>query len=72
MNKSKMPPLIAIDGPAASGKTTIGQQLAEQLRGELRDETRSVLTHSAIDHIRQQVAEYDCKWLDTHLTEEMA
>lgn len=41
------------------------QQLAERLGGELRDETRSVLTHSAIDHIRQQIAEYDCKWLAT-------
>ncbi len=44
---------------------TTAQQLAKRLRGELRDETRSVLTHSAIDHIRQQVAEYDCKWLAT-------
>ena len=41
------------------------QQLAKKLLGELRDETRSVLTNSAIDHIRQQVAEYDCKWLAT-------
>ena len=39
------------------------QQLAQRLGGELRDETRSVLTSSAIDHIRQQIAEYDCKWL---------
>jgi len=39
------------------------QQLAQKLGGELRDETRSVLTSSAIDHIRQQIAEYDCKWL---------
>ncbi len=39
------------------------QQLAQKLGGELRDETRSVLTNSAIDHIRQQIAEYDCKWL---------
>jgi len=39
------------------------QQLAQTLGGELRDETRSVLTHSAIDLIRQQIAEYDCKWL---------
>lgn len=39
------------------------QQLAQKLGGELRDETRSVLTSSAVDHIRQQIAEYDCKWL---------
>lgn len=44
---------------------TTAQQLAQRLGGELRDETRSVLTHSAIDHIRQQIAEYDCKWLAT-------
>lgn len=44
---------------------TVAQQLAKKLLGELRDETRSVLTHSAIDHIRQQVAEYDCKWVAT-------
>ncbi|ALP53491.1 hypothetical protein Tel_10235 [Candidatus Tenderia electrophaga] len=41
----------------------VAQQLAQKLGGELRDETRSVLTHSAVDHIRQQIAEYDCKWL---------
>ncbi len=40
------------------------QQLAQELGGELRDETRSVLTRSAIDQIRQQIAEYDCKWLE--------
>jgi len=40
-----------------------GQCLATQLGGELRDETRSVLTHSAIDHMREQMIEYDCKWL---------
>lgn len=39
------------------------QQLAKKLDGELRDETRSVLTRSAIDQIRQKIAEYDCKWL---------
>jgi len=39
------------------------QQLAQELGGELRDETRSVMTSSAIDQIRQQIAEYDCKWL---------
>lgn len=44
---------------------TTAQQLAKKLLGELRDETRSVLTHSAIDHLRQQVAEYDCKWVST-------
>ncbi len=44
---------------------TTAQQLAKVLDGELCDETRSVLTRSAIDHIRQQIAEYDCKWLAT-------
>ncbi len=39
------------------------QQLAQKLGGELRDETRSVLTSSAVDQTRQQIAEYDCKWL---------
>ncbi len=40
-----------------------GRSLASRLGGELRDETRSVLTHSAIDHMREQLIEYDCKWL---------
>ncbi len=40
------------------------QQLAQKLGGELRDESRSVLTRSAIEQTRQQIAEYDCKWLD--------
>ena len=31
MNQSNLPNVIAIDGPAASGKTTVGQQLAEKL-----------------------------------------
>jgi cell division protein ZipA len=50
--------LAAFDQMLATAK-----QLAQQLGGELRDEKRSVLTGSAIDHIRQQIAEYDCKWL---------
>lgn len=30
-NSNNLPPVIAIDGPAASGKTTIGRKLAKQL-----------------------------------------
>ncbi|MFC1750276.1 cell division protein ZipA [Pseudomonadota bacterium] len=41
-----------------------GQSFAAELGGELRDESRCVLTHSAIDHIREQMIEYDCKWLN--------
>ncbi len=41
----------------------VGNSLASQLGGELRDERRSVLTQSAIDHTREQLIEYDCKWL---------
>lgn len=40
-----------------------GQSFATTLGGELRDETRSVLTQNAIDHVREQMIEYDCKWL---------
>lgn len=60
---------IQMPNDAASGLAAfdtmlgVAQELAQGLGGELRDETRSVLTHSAIDHIRQQIAEYDCKWL---------
>lgn len=60
---------VQMPSDAASGLAAfermlaVAQQLAATLGGELRDETRSVLTHSAIDHVRQQIAEYDCKWL---------
>ena len=37
--------------------------LAERLGGEVRDERRSVLTHSAIDHMREKIVAYDLKWL---------
>jgi cell division protein ZipA len=62
---------IQMPSDAASGLAAfdamlnVAQDLAQRIGGELRDETRSVLTHSAIDHIRQQIAEYDCKWLAT-------
>jgi len=62
---------IQMPSDAASGLAAfdamfnVAQDLAQRLGGELRDETRSVLTHSAIDHLRQQIAEYDCKWLAT-------
>ncbi len=57
-------PNAAVSGLAAFDTMLVtAQELAQKLGGELRDETRSVLTHSAIDHIRQQLAEYDCKWL---------
>lgn len=57
-------PNAAVGGLAAfDTMLVVAQELAQKLGGELRDETRSVLTHSAIDHIRQQIAEYDCKWL---------
>ena len=59
----QMPNDLASGLQAFDTMLSTAQQLAECLGGELRDETRSVLTHSAIDHIRQQVAEYDCKWL---------
>jgi cell division protein ZipA len=39
-------------------------RLTEIMGAELKDEHRCVLTNSAIDHIRQQIAEYDCKWLN--------
>ncbi len=38
-------------------------KLADALDGELRDETRSVLTLSAIDLQKQKIAEYNLKWL---------
>lgn len=41
----------------------VAQRLTAALGGTLCDERRSVLTHSAIDYTRQQLAEYDCKWL---------
>ena len=31
LNKNPSPSIIAIDGPAASGKSTIGKQLADKL-----------------------------------------
>ena len=60
---------IQMPNPQANGLSGFdvlletAQQLVQKLGGELRDETRSVLTNSAIDLIRQQIAEYDCKWL---------
>ncbi len=41
----------------------VAQRLNTALRGSLCDERRNILTHSAIDYTRQQLAEYDCKWL---------
>ncbi len=41
----------------------VAQRLNTALRGSLCDERRNILTHSAIDYMRQQLAEYDCKWL---------
>ncbi len=43
----------------------MAQILATRLGGEVRDERRSVLTHSAIDHMREQIAAYDLKWCVT-------
>ncbi len=43
----------------------MAQILAARLGGEVRDERRSVLTHSAIDHMREQIAAYDLKWCAT-------
>lgn len=40
----------------------ITKKLAEALGGEVRDEKRSVLTHSAIEHIREKITAYDLKW----------
>ena len=40
----------------------MAQILADRLGGEVRDERRSVLTLSAIDHIREKIAAYDLKW----------
>ncbi len=40
----------------------MAQILADRLGGEVRDERRSVLTHSAIDHMREKIAAYDLKW----------
>lgn len=41
----------------------LAQRLNATLGGSLCDERRNILTHSAIDYTRQQLAEYDCKWL---------
>ena len=41
----------------------VAQRLNAALGGSLCDERRNILTHSAIDYTRQQLAEYDCKWL---------
>ncbi len=41
----------------------MAQLLADRLGGELRDENRSVLTQSAIDHLREKITTYDLKWL---------
>lgn len=41
----------------------VAQRLSATLGGTLCDERRNILTHSAIDYTRQQLAEYDCKWL---------
>ena len=41
----------------------VAQRLNTTLGGSLCDERRNILTHSAIDYTRQQLAEYDCKWL---------
>jgi cell division protein ZipA len=35
-----------------------GEQVAEQLEGELRDETRSSLTPQSISHLRERIKEY--------------
>ncbi len=43
----------------------VAQRLNLTLSGSLCDERRNILTHSAIDYMRQQLAEYDCKWLAT-------
>ena len=37
-------------------------QIAAQLGGEVRDERRSVLTSSAVDHVREKIVEYELKW----------
>lgn len=39
------------------------QRLADALNGEVRDETRSVLTLSAIDLQKQKISEYNMKWM---------
>ena len=36
----------------------LGEALAERLGGELMDETRSTLTHQAINHLREKIAEF--------------
>lgn len=38
------------------------RKIADKLGGEVRDEARNVLTKSAIDYLRQKIAEYDLKW----------
>ena len=40
-----------------------GQRLAESLHGELRDETRSVLSAQTIAHVRERIAEFNRRQL---------
>lgn len=42
-----------------------GQRLAEALHGELRDETRSVLSAQTIAHVRERIAEFNRRQLLT-------
>ena len=37
-------------------------QIAAQLEGAVLDERRSVLTTSAVDHVREKIVEYELKW----------
>jgi len=60
----QLPTLDAANGmDVFDSMLTTATKLAEQLDGELRDETRSVLTLSAIDLQKQKIAEYNLKWL---------
>lgn len=43
----------------------VGKQLAEWLGGELRDETRSSLTHQSISHMRERIIDFGRKRLLT-------
>ena len=56
-------PVINVDGiDAFNAMLEVTHALAQRMGGELRDETRSVLTHSVIDGIRERIIGYNAKW----------
>lgn len=54
-------PTCCEGGPAFEDMVTTARALAEELGGELKDESRSVLTQQMVEHYRQRVMEFELK-----------